>query len=200
MYPIVKSLMFRGGAGRSMTREETVDALVPLVRRHHDLLHTYDAAIRQLDDRDIAARLNDGMNRARTELAKLKETIFSLAGTPPNGTDLDPDIRLGDSDAEIMHALDDAERAYRDALNDTLGMAHQQLRTTAILENNVTGSDARLGVLHPIVTRMRRPETHRHSHAAPVAVDDATETPVDIAHDEQHAGAREQPVIEVKPD
>jgi hypothetical protein len=190
--------MFRGGAGRSMTREETVDALLPLVRRHHDLLHTYDAAIRHLNDRDLAARLNDGMNRARTELAKLKETVFSLAGTPPNGTDLDPDVRLGGSDSEIMHALDDAERAYRDALTDTLGLAHHQLRTTAILENNVTGSESRLGVLHPIVTRMRRPE-NRPSYTPPIPVREATETPVDLAHDEHHAGAMKQPAIDIPP-
>ncbi|MEP0548423.1 MAG: hypothetical protein ABJF88_15915 [Rhodothermales bacterium] len=198
MYPLVKSVMFRGGAGRSMTREESVDALMPLVRRHHDLLHAYDAAIRHLGDRSLADRLNDVMNRARTELAKLKETIFSLAGTPPNGTDLDPDVRLGGTDAEIIHALDDAERAYRNALNDTLGLAHHQLRTTAILENNVTGSEARLGVLHPIVTRMRRPDS-RSTRATSVPVDDATETPVDLAHDEHHAGAMKQPAIDIPP-
>lgn len=192
MYPLIQSVMNRGGAGRSMTRAESVDALNPLIRRHHALLHAYDAAIRDLGDRDLAAQLNDGMNRARTELAKLKETVFSLAGDPPNGTDFDPDVHLGDTDAEIMYALDDAERAYRDALNDTLGMAHQQLRTTAILENNVTGSDARINVLHPIVTRMRRP-------ARPVPVDETTATPVDIHPDEHHAGAMEQPAIHTEP-
>lgn len=198
MYPLIQSVMNRGGAGRSMTREESVEAILPLVRQHHNLLHAYDAAIRHLGDRDLAARLNDGMNRARTELAKLKETVFSLAGTPPNGTDLDPDVRIGRTDAEIIHALDDAERAYRDALTDTLGLAHHQLRTTAILENNVTGSEARLGVLHPIVTRMRKPDA-RPTRATSVPVDDATETPVDIAHDEHHAGAMEQPAIHTAP-
>ena len=198
MYPLVKSVMNRGGAGRSMTRQESVDVLIPLVRQHQNLLHAYDAAIRHLGDRDLAAHLNEGMNRARTELAKLKETVFSLAGTPPNGTGLDPDLRLGNTDAEIIHALDDAERAYRDALNDTLGMAHHQLRTTAILENNITGSEARLGVLHPIVTRMRRPDS-RPTHATSVPVDAATETPIDVPHDEHHAGAKKQPAIDIPP-
>ena len=199
MYPLVKSVMNRGGAGRSMTRQESAESLMPLVRQHHNLLHAYGAAIRHLGDRDLAARLNDGMNRARTELSKLKESIFSLAATPPNGTDLDPDIRLGDTDEEIIYTLDEAERAYRDALHDTVGFAHHQLRTTAILENNLTGSEARIGVLHPIVTRMRRPETHRDSHAAHVPVDAATETPIDIVHDEHHAGVKNQPVIDVEP-
>lgn len=184
MYPLVKSVMNRGGAGRSMTREESVEALNPLVDRHHALLHAYDAALRTLGDRAIADRLNSGMNAARTELAKLKESVFSLAGTPPNGTELDPDVRLGDTDAEIVHALDAAERAYRDALTDTLGMAHHQIRTTAILENNLKGSNARLDAIHPIVTRMRRPGSRP---ARPVPVDDVTGQPVDLPHDERHA-------------
>lgn len=188
MYPLIQSVMNRGGAGRSMTREESVEAILPLVDRHHALLHAYDAAIRSLGDRDVAARLNSGMNRARTELAKLKETVFSLAGTPPNGTDLDPNVRLGDTDAEIIHALNDAERDYRNALQDTLGLAHHQLRTTAILENNVIGSNARLDVLHPIVTRMRKPGS---SPARSIPVDDATGRPVDVPHDERHAALGE---------
>ena len=195
MYPLLQPIFNRGGAGRSMTREESVEAISPLVREHQQLLHAYDVAIRTLGDRDLAARLNDGMNRARTELAKLKETIFSLAGTPPNGVDLDPDVRLGTSDAAIVHALDDRERAYRDALQDTLKMPHQQLRSTAILENNLKGSNARIDVLYPVVTRMRKPENAPERRPTPAVPVDNTATPVDIHPDEQHA--REQPVIDI---
>ncbi len=195
MYPILKPFLNLGGAGHSMTREQSAEALNPLVTQHGRLILAYDAALRHLADRDLAARLNDGMNRLRTELAKLKETVFSLAGTPPNGTHLDPDVHLGDTDAEIVHRLDDAERAYRDALHDALDLPHQQLRTVAILENNVKGSDARIGVLHPFATRMRRPDDRP---AVSVPEDRVTDVPADLAPDVQHAGADEQPVIEIE--
>jgi hypothetical protein len=197
MYPLLQPIFNRGGAGRSMTREESVEAISPLVREHQKLLHAYDAAIRTLGDRDLAARLNDGMNRARTELAKLRETIFSLGGDTSNGVDLDPDVHLGTSDAAIVHALDDRERAYRDALQRTLKMPHQQLRSTAILENNLKGSAARLDVLYPFVTRMRKPENAAEGRPAPAVPMDNTMTPVDLEPDAQHA--REQPVIDIPP-
>lgn len=157
MYPILKPLLKLGGAGRSMTRRETVEAVNPLVRRHAELIHAYDAALRALSDRGIADALGGVMPNLRTDLAKLKETVFSLGGTPPNSTDLDPAVHLGNDDAEILHTLDDAERGYREALREAIGMPHHQLRTTAILENGLKGSEDRLGVLHPVVTRMRRP-------------------------------------------
>lgn len=184
MYPILKPILNRGGAGRSMTRAESVEALNPLIGRHAELLLAYDVALRTLADREIAGTINRAMNAARTELAKLKETVFSLGGTPPNSTDLVPAVRLGDDDAAILHALDDAERAYRDALSDTLGLAHHQIRTAAILENNLKGSDIRLGVLHPMVTRMRRPGSRP---ARPVPTDDVTGNPVDLEQGERHA-------------
>lgn len=158
MYPILRPFLNKGGAGRSMTREESIDALEPVIHHHAGLLMAYEAALRDLSDRDLADALDGVMSRARTELAKLKESVFSLGGTPPNSTDLDPaDVRLGRDDAEVLHALHERERSYRDALRDAIGLPHHQLRTTAILENNLTGSEDRLGVLHPMVTRMRRP-------------------------------------------
>jgi hypothetical protein len=191
MHPLLQPVFNRGGIGRSMSREESAEVLNPLVRQHQQLLLAYDTAIRTLGDRDLADRLNVGMNRARTELAKLRESVYSLAGDPPNGVDLDPDVHIGDTDAEIIHALDERERAYRDALEKTLGMRDMQLRSIAILENNIKGSKARIDVLHPVVTRMRRPESRP---ARPVPVDE-TATPVDVAPEEQHA--RQQPVIDI---
>lgn len=193
MYPLLRPIFNRGGAGRSMTRKESIEAINPLVREHQKLLHAYDAALRTLGDRDLAAQINSGMNRARTELAKLRETIYSLGGDTSNGVDLDPDVHLGDTDAAIVHALDERERAYRDALQRTLEMPHQQLRSTAILENNITGSKTRLDTLYPFVTRMRKPDS-RPEHSLPVP-EDNTETPVDLHPDERHA--REQPAIDI---
>ncbi len=196
MYNVLKPFLNRGGAGHSMDRRTSADALNPLVTQHGRLILAYDAALRHLEDRDLAAHLNDGMNRLRTELSKLKETVLSLDGSPPNGVRLDPDLHPGDTDAEIVHRLDDLERAYRDALHDALALPHQQLRTTAILENNLKGSDTRIGVLHPFATRMRRPDERPASRSVPV--DRVTDVPVDLAPDAQHAGVDEQPVIEVE--
>ena len=188
MHPLLKPIFNRGGIGRSMSREESVDVFNPLIRQHHRLLHAYDAALRTLGDRTLADRVNGEMNRARTELAKLKETVFSLGGDAPNGTDLDPDVDLGRTDADILHALDDRERAYRDALEDVLARTDLQLHSTAILKNNLKGSKARLDMLHPAVTRMRRPDSHAGRRPArPVPVDDVTGTPKDVAPDERHA-------------
>lgn len=171
MYPILRPFLNKGGAGRSMTRAESIDALNPVIHRYAELLMAYEAALRDLSDRDLAGALDGVMSRARTELAKLKESVFALGGTPPNSTDLDPaDVRLGRDDAEILHALNERERAYRDALRDAIDLPHHQMRTTAILKNNLTGSEDRLGVLHPMVTRMRRP----------------TDTPA-LDRDERHA-------------
>jgi hypothetical protein len=195
MYPLLRPIFNKGGAGRSMTREESVEAISPLVREHQKLLHAYDAALRTLGDRDLAATINSGMNRARAEHAKLRETIYSLGGDTSNGVDLDPNMDLGASDAAIVHALDERERAYRDALQRTLKMPHHQMRSIAILENNVAGSNARIETLHPFVTRMRKPERRAEGRPVePVPTDD-TATPVDLAPDEQHA--REQPVIDI---
>lgn len=180
MHPLLKPIFNRGGIGRSMSREESVDVFNPLIRQHQRLLHAYDAALRTLGDRDLADRINGEMNRARTDLAKLKETVFSLGGDAPNGTDLDPNVDLGRTDADVVHALDDRERAYRDALEEALARTDLHLRSTAVLENVAKGSKARIDVLHPAVIRMRRPDS-------PVPVDDTTGTPADIAPGERHA-------------
>ncbi|MEM1042513.1 MAG: hypothetical protein AAGI91_07770 [Bacteroidota bacterium] len=201
MYNVLKPILNRGGAGYSMTRAESAAALNPLVDQHGQLILAYSAALRHLADRDLAATLNEGMNRLRTELFKLKETVLSFAGVPPNGVRLNADVHLGDTDAEIVHRLDDLERAYRDALREALDLPHHQLRTTAVLENHLKSSEVRVGVLHPFVTRMRRPSSDRPSQSRPavdVPVDRETSVPADLDPDTLSADMHEQPVIEVE--
>ncbi len=199
MYPILRPLLNKGGAGRSATRAETAEMLNPAVRRHIELIAAYEVALRDLRDRGLAERLNDGMNRLRTELAKLKSTVLALGGTPPNGTDLDPeDLTLGATDAEIVHALADAERGYGRALADVLDYPHHQIRTIAILENNRAGSAGRMGVLGPLADRLPRPaERPLVPPAAPTAApeDPVTGQPADLHIPERHAGPGEQPAI-----
>ena len=157
MYPILRPILNRGGAGRSLNRADTVEMLVPLVSRHQELIFAYDAALRRLADREAAGRIEPVMSRLRNDLMKLRETVFALGGTAPSGVDIDREAVLaGQNDGEILHALHEAERAYRDAINEVLEYPHHQMRTIAILENHRAGSEARLDVLHPMASRTGR--------------------------------------------
>lgn len=152
MYPFLRPFLNRGGAGRSLSRAETAERLVPLVGRHQQLIIAYDAALSRLEDRALASQVEPVMSRLRTELAKLRETVYSCGGTTPTGVEIDPaEVLPGEDDAAILRQLLEAEGAYRDALAEVLDYPHHQMRTIAILENNHAGSEARLGVLQLLV-------------------------------------------------
>lgn len=192
MYPIFRPLLQKGGAGRSLSRKESAEALIPLVERHGRLIAAYDRAIRTLGDREVAQEVERLTNRLRTELAKLKETVFSLAGTPPNGVGLrDETIDLGDTDRAIIENLHRLEHANVDALKELLNYPHHQIRTIAILKNNVMGSQDRLDVLGPLTERA---STDSRAIAAPV--DPITEKPADLEHTVETADVAEQPVAQ----
>lgn len=195
MYNVLRPILNKGGAGRSSTRQETVDALIPLVAHHGDLLALYDRALRDLSDRRVATSVEAVMNRHRNELAKLKETVLASGGVPPTGVGLNrlPE-RLGDSDGEMLHALADAEREYRDALREVLDYPHHQIRTRAILNNNITGSTERLGALNPLIARAPRKATP----PPPIPEDDVTGTPSDLPHTVQTADPMDQPMHQRK--
>jgi hypothetical protein len=191
MYRLLRPVLNKGGAGRSASRQDTIDALLPLVERHAVLLVTYDAALRTLSDRRLAEELEPGMNRLRTELGKLRETVLSSGGTPPNTIGLEARV-TADSDRGILEAIEAAERDYRQALRDVLGYPHHQIRTQAILNNNLTGSEERLGRLRPLVDRAPT----RRRVATSVPVDEVTTTPADLPHPVHQAGPDEQPYTE----
>jgi hypothetical protein len=189
MYPLFRPLLNKGGAGRSLSREDTVEALNPLVDRHGRLLAAYDVAIRTLGDREAAQRIEATMNRSRTELAKLRETVLSNGGIPPTGIGLrDEWLDLGSNDSEILRNLRQREEDYRAALREALDYPHHQIRTIAILENNVTGSNERLDVLGALVDG-----ASSERQARPAPVDEVTEHPADLEHTVQHDDPDEQP-------
>ncbi|MDX1531013.1 MAG: hypothetical protein R3362_05770 [Rhodothermales bacterium] len=196
MYPALRPILNRGGAGFSMSRAETADVLSGLVRQHQILLNSYDAALRDLADRDLAAALEPEMVTLRTELSKIKELVYSNGGTPPNGTDLDPKtLRIGETDGEIVHALADLERAYRGTLQAEIDRANHQMRTYALIEALHQRTEDRIGILHPIVSRMPRHAARRDAERVPV--DAETRVPADIGKTEDHATgtAASQPLI-----
>jgi hypothetical protein len=189
MYPIFRPLLNKGGAGRSLSREDTIEKLNPLVDQHGRLILAYNTAIRTLGDRAIAQEVERVMNRLRTELSKLKETVLACGGIPPNGVGLrDEAEELGANDGAILHSLEQHEREYRKALREALDYPHHQIRTIAILENNVTGSDERIQALRPLVDKTPR-STRRQS----VPLDEETALPADLERTPQHDDSNEQP-------
>lgn len=190
MYPILRPFLNKGGAGRSLSREDTVEALNPLVEHHGRLILIYNTAIRSLNNRDTAQKVETVMNRNRAELGKLKETVLACGGVPPTGVGLrDEEVDLGSNDGAILHNLEQHERAYREALKEALNYPHHQIRTVAILENNVTGSTERISMLRPLVDRTPR----RERPARPAPVEEHTELPADLEHTAQSPDHGEQP-------
>jgi hypothetical protein len=195
MYPIFRPLLNKGGAGRSLSRYDTAEALKPLLERHAALLVTYEAVLHRLSDRNAAAEIEKGMNRLRTELGKIRETILSNGGSLPT---MAPAAELGgQSDHDVLRALDEAERAYLDALRETLDYPHHQIRTIAILENNVVGSEERQRLIRPVLDDT---PTDGHRGLAPVLSDEVTGLPADIEPTTHHEGPEEQPATQRRED
>ena len=154
MYPALKPIFNRGGVGDALSRAVSAERLLPLVTQHQRLLKRYDSAVAGLDDAGLAAELQPVLSRARVELSKLKETVFSMAGTPPNGTDLEPLPPVTATDRQVAEALIDDEQAYVRALDAELLLNHQ-IRTQAVLANNRTGADTRIALLKAVASGRR---------------------------------------------
>ncbi|MCH7976870.1 MAG: hypothetical protein IIC18_10030 [Bacteroidetes bacterium] len=158
MFPVLRPILNKGGAGRYATREETAERLNPLVRSHHELLLAYDNALANLDDGDARALLDALMPRARTESGKLSETVFSMGATPPNGTDLEPaGSGSKETDAELLYRVLNLERDYCETLAGEIDAIHHQERTRAILKVVRDGSEARLEVVRSLTNRLPQP-------------------------------------------
>lgn len=156
----LKRLIFnRGGIGKALTREETVDRLNPILEQHTRLNRSYDAVIRDLSDRDVAQTLEQLQKTARTDAGKLSETILSAGGGPYTGTDLEPeDFDLGSDDDEMLFELRDLEQALYDTVTEERDRNHQ-MRTDAILQVVQNNSEERLDYLKEHTRHRRRATT-----------------------------------------
>ncbi len=158
MFSVLRPLLNKGGAGRYATREETIERLIPLVRSHHELLNAYEEVLANLDDSEATDEIQKFMSRARTESGKLSETVFSMGGTPPNGTELEPaSSSLTETDAELLHNVLDIEREYCTVVTNEVDAVHHQERTRAILGVVRDGSEARQETVRTITNRMPQP-------------------------------------------
>ncbi|GAB5534777.1 MAG: hypothetical protein Rubg2KO_10260 [Rubricoccaceae bacterium] len=148
MFPALRPILNKGGAGRYISREESVERLQPMVVHQLDLVYLYDSAVSRLADSPAKTRLVSIMPNLRTELSKLYETVYSLGGTAPTGVERDAlATDPGETDAERLGALVDAETAFGEALREEADAVHHQERTRAILLHNADASSSRLSVL-----------------------------------------------------
>lgn len=157
----LKDLIFqKGGIGQSLSRQDTIDRLNPLIKQHMELNHAHNAVIGALSDADLAAALSAEQRIARMDVGKMMETVFSAGGVAYNGVELEPaSYHLGDTDDDMLFELLDRETALRDAVDAEFkldGLEHQ-IRTKAILNNVLTHSQQRLDLLKTATKRRRRP-------------------------------------------
>ncbi|MDX1438450.1 MAG: hypothetical protein R3284_00970 [Rubricoccaceae bacterium] len=150
MFPILRPILNKGGAGYYISREETVRRLNPIVAKTHELQEAYNEVLPGLDD-DLRTQVEAHMPKARMLLGKIAETVFSAGGTPPNGVDIE-----AAADTSLFDVLD-LERGYRETVHEEIDAVHHQERTRAILKAVVQGSDDRLETLRAITNRLPQP-------------------------------------------
>lgn len=160
MHKSLRWFFNKGGAGRYVSREQSVTRLAPLIEKHLGLLQSYDTAISLGLPEGTSEKIASAMNRCRTELNKLYETVFSLGGTAPTGTALEPNgASIGDTAIERLITILELENDYCDAVKDEIDAVHHQERTRGILKAVAQGSNERLEVLRELAAPFPRPST-----------------------------------------
>lgn len=150
-------LLKKGWAGRTISREETVDRLNPLIRQHTALNHAYGAALEATSEADVRDWIGQSQRTARADVGKLAETVFSNGGTAYSGVDLEPsDFDLGEGDDRQLFQLRDLEQAFQDALTRELKETEHHMRTRAVLGVVQTNSQARLNQLEQLTRKRHR--------------------------------------------
>lgn len=157
--PIKEALLGRGWAGKTLSRTETVQQLNSLIQQHIELNRYYDDAIRSGDDSQVVGVLERLQKTARTDVGKLSETVLSCGGTPPNGTDIEPeDFTLQGELSDLLRQLHELETDFNDHLADELDLEHQ-MRTRGVLEAVKSNSSDRLDALSALLRRAEEPDT-----------------------------------------
>ena len=163
MFPALRPILNKGGAGRYISRADSVERLQPVAERHLDLMYAYEGVLGGMPAGPSRERLEGVMPLLRTEVSKMSETILSLGGVPPSGVRRTPGgaalppAPLADRPArERVEALLDAERDFGGALRDEADAVHHQERTRAILNHNAAASDARRDLLRDAAAEIAR--------------------------------------------
>jgi len=150
-------LLGRGWAGRTISREQTVERINPLIEQQIRLNHAYRAVVRSHSRPTVTEALEDVLKTARTDVAKLSEVVFSAGGSAYNGTDLEPeDFDLGDDDRTMLDTLRDREVDFQEAVAYERNEVEHQMRTRAILEVVKGNSDERLDRIDTLLRNQSR--------------------------------------------
>lgn len=151
-----EAILKKGWAGQTISREETIERLNPLIKQQMALNHTYNHVIDHLSEPTITEHLAGSQKTARVDVSKLAETVFSCGGVAYNGVDMEPeDFDLGDDEDEMLFQLLDQEQAFHHALNDEETVEHH-IRTRAVLAILQTNSLQRLNYLKDHTKKRRR--------------------------------------------
>ena len=156
MFPALRPILNKGGAGKYISREESVERLRPIIADHLNLLRDYDHVAKRLQHAEARQRFNDVvLPNVRTELNKLYETILSHGGAAPTGAEMDWTASgLGGSDADMIKALIERDKAYGQSLRDEMEAVHHQERTRAIIGHNAEKADDRLAMLRAVLAAL----------------------------------------------
>ena len=153
-------ILNKGGAGISMTRQETIDRINPIIEAYVRLNHIYEDALGRLANRDAVGQLEAFQKIARADVGKLNETVFSSGGVAYNGTDVEPGsvtLKETENDEDLLSALEDQEAAFQDQIAPEFDLkpAHH-IRTQAVLSIIRSNSQSRLDYIRGLTKRRRR--------------------------------------------
>lgn len=153
MYPVLRTVLNKGGAGRSISRAESVERIVPFVTRQLELLKAYDGATSRLSNGVTRQRMEEVvLPNLRTELNKLYETVFSLGGAAPTGAEMEwTGSALSGGDDDVLRELIELDQAFSADLREEIDAVHHQERVRAILGHNAGGSDDRVAFVRRLV-------------------------------------------------
>ena len=146
-------LLNKGGAGKSLTRSQTVSEVTKLMSAQIALLETYEALLGVVDsDSDLARSLSALQKQHRDEIPKLSEIILSSAGVPPRKSSLP----AGDDVDSLIRAVNDGERAMRTDLEEQIKLKHH-LRTIAVLNTLLANTEQRIGAIQTVAQQLSIP-------------------------------------------
>ena len=142
---IKSTILRKGWAGKTISRDETVQKLNPLIEAHVALNHAYTSLLPLLKSYDAKQELASILKTARLDVGKLMEVVFSCGGTAFNGTAIEPgSFALSSNNA--LTELRKQEDTFREFLMAERPVEHQ-IRTEAVLTRLLTNSDVRLSFI-----------------------------------------------------
>ena len=139
-------LLNRGGAGKSITRAETAEAMAQLTVPLIGIMRAYEHLKAILDNEEAAQHIDASQNRTRADIGKLSEIILSTGGITPRDT---ASLTDDDDPAQVIRTLNESERAFKSSIVESLKMKHHY-RTIAVLENLQKNTEARIRLVRDL--------------------------------------------------